>query len=673
MLPDLDLLRRIEVLREQIDGHNYLYHVLDAPTVSDDEYDALMRELLELEGRYPELVVSQSPTQRVGAPPADGFPQLTHRAPMLSLANVFSASEFQAWYTKMISRASRQDLAMTCELKIDGIAVSLSYYDGQLVQGATRGDGLRGEEVTNNLRTLDSIPLRLRGKLPGVLEVRGEVYIPRSSFRLLNEMRVADGLPPYANPRNAGAGSVRQLDPQVTATRPLEIFAYGIGYATEEIEVPSTQSGILKWLHELGFKTNPHNWRCASTNEVIEYYHWWLERRQELDYQTDGVVVKVEDRSCWDALGVVGREPRWAVAYKWPAQQVVTRLLEIRINVGRTGSLNPYAVLEPVQVSGVTVRQATLHNGDYIRRKDLRLGDWVVVERSGEVIPQVVRVLDQHRQAGTREFVMPTRCPRCDSEVIRSDGEVKVRCPNASCPAQFLERLSHFAQTLEIEGLGDQWSRVLIDNGLVKDLADVYALDEKGLIALERMGRALSAKLLDQIGKSKDCALGRLVCALAISHVGAEVAELLTGRFGSMDRLCAATKEELMEIPGIGPRIAETVTAFFSAPQNRMLIEKLRAAGVNMQDDHRATVALLDHLPLSGVGFCLTGVLESMSRSQGEARVKALGGATTGSITRKTTYLVIGTSPGSKKLAQAQQNGTTLLSEDQFLDLIGRE
>ncbi|GBD11786.1 DNA ligase [bacterium HR23] len=667
---DPKILERVEWLRKEIHYHNYRYYVLDSPVISDAEYDALMRELRDLEARYPELITPDSPTQRVGAPPAEGFAEVEHRQPMLSLANAFNEEEFLAWYQRVRRLLEGETFAMTCELKVDGLAVSLTYENGVLTRGATRGDGYRGEDVTNNLKTVKSIPLRLLKPAAAFMEVRGEVYMSKDAFDRLNQERAREGQPLFANPRNAAAGSVRQLDSSITARRRLDIWVYGIG-AIEGGEHPPTQWETLQWLRELGFRTNPNTRRVATPQEAIDYYREWREKHHDLPYETDGVVVKVDPFALWSRLGVVGREPRWAVAYKWPATQATTRLLSIGINVGRTGRLNPYAVLEPVQVGGVTVSKATLHNEDYIKSRDIRIGDWVIVERAGEVIPQVVAPIPARRTGQEQEFRMPTTCPVCGARVVRPEGEAFAFCTNASCPAQFLERLIHFAKAMEIDGLGEQWCRAFVEAGLVRDVADLYRLTKEDLLKLERMGDKLAGNILGSIQKSKTRPLSHLLVALGIYHVGTVTAQQIAAKFRSMERLLSASVEDLLAIQGIGPETAESVVAFFQEAQNQRLIAKLREAGVRMEEGE--PVPTPAGLPLVGKVFCFTGTLASMTRSQAEARVKALGGIPTDTVTRKTTYLVVGTDPGETKLTQARKFGTALLTEEEFLALIGEK
>jgi DNA ligase (NAD+) len=500
---ETNVAQRVAELRRELNHHGYRYYVLDDPEISDAQYDALMRELRRLEEEHPELVDADSPTRRVGATPAEGFTQVPHRLPMLSLANAFNQEDLQAWYRRVKNLLDDADFPLACELKIDGLAVSLTYRNGVLVQGATRGDGYVGEDVTQNLRTVRTIPLSLLGNPPPDLEVRGEVYMPVESFRQLNRGRVERGEPPFANPRNSGAGSVRQLDSRVTASRNMQIWVYALG-DTGDHPRPDDHWAALEWLKSLGFRVNPHNRLCHTLEEVSDYYHAWLERRHDLPYEVDGIVVKVAPFAYQDALGVVGREPRWAVAFKFPAEQAVTRLLDIGVNVGRTGSLNPYAVLEPVVVSGATIRQASLHNQEDIQRKDIRIGDWVTVERAGEVIPQVVGPVVARRTGQERVFQMPKECPVCGTPVVKPAGEAMHRCPNTSCPAQFFELLKHFVSkgAMDIDGLGEKLSLALLKAGLVNDIADVYSLTELQLLGLKEKVKEIISTVQDMVWAS---------------------------------------------------------------------------------------------------------------------------------------------------------------------------
>ena len=582
-MADPPIVDRLEHLRKEIAHHSYRYYILDDPVVGDAEYDRLLRELIDLELSHPELITADSPTQRVGAAPAEGFSQAEHVVPMLSLSNAFDFQELEAWHRNRKNLLEGADFEMVCELKIDGAAVSLTYENGRLVRGATRGDGYLGEDVTQNLRTVRSIPLVLLGKAPGNLEVRGEVYMPKEAFREINEERIARGEPPYANPRNSGAGSLRQLDPRITASRNLDIYVYALGY-TEDGSMPDNQWDTLQRLKEIGFKVNPHNTLCRTLGEVEEVYRWWIEERHQLSYGVDGLVVKINPFRYQDVLGHVSREPRWAVAYKFPAEQALTRLLDIGINVGRTGSLNPFAILEPVNVSGVTVKMATLHNEEDIHRKDIRIGDWVTVERAGEVIPQVAGPVGARRTGEEVVFQMPERCPVCGTVVVKTETEAMHRCPNTACPAQFFELLKHFVSkgAMDIDGLGERWCRILIDAGLVRDVADLYSLKKESLMQLDRMGDKLATKIIVNVEISKKRPLSRVIFALGVLHVGSEMAGLLAQHYSSVDRLSAATQEELTSVPGIGPKIAASIVDYFRVERNLEVVEKLRQAGVKL-------------------------------------------------------------------------------------------
>ena len=670
--PSAEGLQRAAELREQINHHNYRYYVLDDTEISDGEYDRLMVELRRLEEDHPSLVTPESPTQRVGASPADGFDQVQHRLPMLSLGNAFNEDDLQAWYRRVKGLLDDANFDLVCELKIDGLAVSLTYQDGVLVQGATRGDGTAGEDVTQNLRTIRTIPMSLLGEPPPYLEVRGEVYLPLEDFRRLNEGRAERGEPLYANPRNTGAGSVRQLDPKVTASRNMHIWVYSLGDIGETVR-PNGHWDSLQWLNGLGFRINPENQICNNLQEAVDYYHSWMEKRHDLPYEIDGVVIKVNPFAYQDSLGVVGREPRWAIAFKFPAEQAVTRLLDIGINVGRTGSLNPYAILGPVVVSGVTVRQASLHNEEDINRKDIRIGDWVTVERAGDVIPQVVGPVLDRRTGQEQVFKMPANCPVCGTQVVKPESEAMHRCPNTSCPVQFFELLKHFVSkgAMDIDGLGGQWCNILIENSLVKDVAGLYRLDKDELLKLDRMGDKLATKIMTNIEVSKQRPLHRVLFALGIIHVGSEIAELLTQRYASLNEMAEATSEELTEIPGIGPKIAESVADYFAVPLNQQVLKDLGEAGVVLHHDIPDIQEAADDLPFSGKSFVVTGTLSGFTRREAEDRIKILGGNVSSAVTRKTDYLVAGGSPGSK-VAAAGRLGTEMLDEAAFLELMGQ-
>jgi DNA ligase (NAD+) len=666
-MADTNVTQRVANLRQELNYHNNRYYALDDPEISDASYDRLMRKLHRLEEEYPELVIRDSPTQRVGTALAKGFSQVQHPAPMLSLANAFNWEDLHSWYRRTKNQLNNAEFDLVCELKIDGLAVSLVYENGEFIRGATRGNGYIGEDVTLNLRTIHSIPVSLTS-VPFPLEVRGEVYMPIESFQHLNQERIERGEVPFANPRNSGAGSLRQLDHRVTASRNLQIWVYGLGHIGES-QRPDNQQRALEWLTTLGFRVNPNNKLCHTLEEVYDYYQNWLEQRHSLPYQVDGVVIKVAPLAYQESLGVVGREPRWAIAFKFPAEQAETRLVDIRINVGRTGSLNPYAILEPVLVSGATVKLASLHNEEDIRRKDIRIGDWVTIERAGDVIPQVVGPIINRRSGIELMFEMPKHCPVCDTPVVKPTEQAMQRCPNSTCPAQFIQLLKHFVGkgAMDIVGLGEQWCRVLIDHGLTKDVADLYYLKKEQLRKLDRMGENLATKIMNNIEASKNRRLPRVLYGLGVLHVGAKVAELLVQRYDNLDELAKADQDHLADIPGIGSKIAESVTTYFQVPKNIEVLDKLRNAGVNLHHEHQM-VSLADH-PLQGLAFVITGTLKFSTRREGEFRIKALGGTIGSSVSRKTTYLVVGNSPGSK-LDAARRIGTTVLNETAFLELL---
>jgi DNA ligase (NAD+) len=654
---------RVEELRSQIAYHDYRYYVLDSPEISDAEYDELMRELRRLEEQHPELITPDSPTQRVSGQPVEAFGIVEHRVPLLSLANAFNEEELRAWHRRAANLAENERFDMVCEPKIDGLAVALVYENGSFVQGATRGDGLRGENITQNLRTIRSLPLTVRGDgLPPRFEVRGEAYMTRRGFEQLNEERTEEGQPLFANPRNAAAGSVRQLDSRITARRPLDIFVYQLGWA--DGPTPESHWEAMQWLGSLGFKINPNMVRFHSLDEVARHCREWVERRESLDYDIDGVVVKIDDLGLQRALGFVGREPRWAVAYKFPPTQATTRLLDIGVNVGRTGRLNPYAVLEPVRVGGATVKLATLHNEDDIRRKDIRIGDTVIVQRAGEVIPQVVGPVVSRRTGRERAYRTPKKCPVCGTPVVRPEGEAMSYCPNRACPAQAFRLLTHFVSrgAMDIDGVGESLCMALLKEGLVEDPADLYFLTKDQLLKLERMADKSAQNVLDSIAGSKERPLARLVFALGIRHVGSEMAEVLAGHFGGLDALATASVEELGAIATVGPKIAESVHAWFQDDSNRRLVEKLRRAGVRLEAETAAREG-----PLSGLSFVVTGTLSRWSRNEAEGLIKSLGGAVGSSVTKKTDHLVVGEGRPGSKLHKAQEYGIPTLDEEGFV------
>ena len=666
----VDVQSTVADLRDQINRHDNLYYAKASPEISDAEYDRLMQELRSLEQVHPELITQDSPTQRVAGSPAEGFDEVTHRLPLLSLGNAFDADDLVAWHTRVADQLEVPQFDMVCELKFDGLAVSLTYENGVLARGATRGNGLIGEDVTSNLRTVRSIPLSLGSAVvPPVLEVRGEVIFPKSRFEEFNKLREAQGLPVYVNPRNTASGSLRQLDSQMTAERPLDIFVYSVGYY-ENGDMPDNQQATLDYLSGLGFKVNEHNWTFSTVREVLDWYDRWRDDFHDLDYGCDGLVVKVNRFDYQRHLGNVGREPRWAIAYKFPAEQAETVLLDVEFNVGRTGTINPYAVLKDVHVSGVTVKQATLHNEDYIRSKDLRKGDWVVVERAGEVIPQVVRSLVERRGCSDEEVHMPGKCPSCSGPIVRREGEAMSYCTNASCPAQLVRRVEHFVSrgAMDIEGLGIKQGEALIAAGLLKDVADIYTLNEhrEKLVEMERMADKSVSNLLAAIKKSRDQSLTRVLVALGIPFVGGEVAGVLARHSRSMGKIRQASQDDLVAINTIGPKIAASVFDYFRQQSNADVVDKLQQADVNMTEEVAPTSG---ENRLEGLRFVVTGRLTNYSRSEIQDRIKDLGGAVSASFSKRTNYLVAGEGGGSK-LAEAEKSEVVVLTEDQFEQLV---
>jgi len=668
---------RVEELRSLISYHDYRYYVLDSPETSDAAYDDLMRELRSLEERYPQLITPDSPTQRVSGQPVAAFGIVEHRVPLLSLANAFSEEELRAWHRRVSGLAGSDDFALVCEPKMDGLAVALVYEDGLFAQCATRGDGRRGENITENLRTIRSVSLRLGKGAPPRFEVRGEVYMTKQGFERLNEERVGEGQPLFANPRNAAAGSVRQLDARISARRPLDIFVYQLGWL-EGRSPPPTQWETLEWLGSLGFRTNPNNARMPGIDDAIALCREWAGRRDSLPYEIDGIVVKMDDLALQERLGVVGREPRWAIAYKFPPIQATTKLIDIGINVGRTGSLNPYAILEPVRVGGATVKLATLHNEDDIHRKDIRIGDTVIVQRAGDVIPQVVGPVLSLRTGKERVYRTPEKCPVCSAPVRRLEGEAMSYCTNTACPAQAERLLEHFVSrgAMDIEGIGESLAAVLLANRLVADPGDIYGLTADQLAELmlpgdghpRRLGEKTAEKIVDQTERSKQRPLSRVVFALGIRHVGGEMADRLAEHFGSIDAMAAASVEELEAVPTVGPKIAQSVRAYFDDEDNRRIVEKLRRAGVRLAEE---SAGGRKEGPLHGLTIVVTGTLSTLTREEAEERIRELGGSAVASVSRKTDYVVVGESPGSKA-QRAQELGTKVVSEEEFLALLER-
>jgi DNA ligase (NAD+) len=616
----------------------------------------------------------------VGAAPVEAFGVVEHPLPLLSLANAFSREELVAWYQRVSRLLGGEKFDLVCEHKIDGLAVALTYTDGRLTTGATRGDGIRGEDITQNLRTIHSIPLSVPKEAPPRFEVRGEVFLPRAGFEKLNRERAAEGQSLFANPRNAAAGSVRQLDSHITAKRPLDIFIYMLGWA-EGKATPSTHWETLDYLKSLGFKLNPNNRLIDRIEQAEEFHQEWEEKRGSLPYEADGIAVKINQLDLQERLGDVGREPRWSIAYKFAAIEGTTKLRDIGISVGRTGTLNPYAILEPVAVGGVTIKQAALHNEDDIRRKDIRIGDTIVIRRAGEVIPEVVEPIKSKRSGKEKEFRLLDKvydkekrrpaCPVCGAEVFRPEGEVMYYCSNASCPAQVQQRIELFVSrgAMDIRGIGESQSAMLLREGLVKDVADLYYLKDKRerLINIERLAEKSVDNILAAIEKSKERPLARLIFALGIRHVGSETAEILASRFHSLKALAEASKDELMETEAIGPKIADSIVAFFHEEANQNIIRRLKEAGVRLEEEVKK-----EELPLADKEFVVTGKLSAFSRQEAEARIKELGGTAKDNVTRKTNYLVVGADPGGNKLTRAQELGTRQINEEEFLRLLGQ-
>jgi DNA ligase (NAD+) len=657
--------KRITEISSLLNHYGYEYYVLDKPSVPDAEYDKLMHELLELEEKFPQLKTADSPSLRVGGTVLDLFEKVEHRTPMLSLGNAFNEQDLRD-FDRRIRQAVGDDISYVCELKIDGLAVSLRYEDGLFAQGATRGDGTIGEDITANIKTIKSVPLRLRENVS--LEVRGEAYMPKRSFEALNQTREERGEELFANPRNAAAGSLRQLDPKIAASRRLDVFLYGIGNISESSGIESHSEG-LDYLDRLGFKTNHERNKCASVDEVIEYVNSWVEKRPHLPYEIDGIVIKVDSYTHQAALGTTAKSPRWAIAYKFPAEEVVTTLLDIELSVGRTGVITPTAILEPVKVAGTTVQRASLHNEDLIREKDIKLGDKVVIKKAGDIIPEVVNVLADQRTGEEVEFHMPTHCPECESELVRFEGEVALRCINPKCPAQLREGLIHFVSrvAMNIEGLGEKVISQLFAEKLIADVADIYKLTREQLLALERMGEKSATNLIKAIEISKDNSLEKLLFGLGIRHVGAKAAKTLAQQFGTMDKLAAATKEDLIAVNEIGDKMADSIVAFFEKEEAVELINELIAAGVNMEyKGSRPVSAENSDSIFAGKTVVLTGKLERLSRNEAKDKIEALGGNVAGSVSKKTHLVIAGVEAGSK-LTKAQELGIEVWDEEKLL------
>ncbi len=659
--------QEIDELRRLLHYHSHRYYVLDAPEIEDAEFDRLYQRLVKLEQDHPELITPDSPTQRVGGTPAEGFERVAHSVPMLSLSNAFSAEDLLAFDTRVRNGLPDDSLEYVVELKIDGLAINLVYESGRLLRAATRGDGTEGEDVTSNVRTIRAVPLVLNGQVPPVMEVRGEAYMPRPAFDRLNDERLEAGEPLLANPRNAAAGSLRQLDSRVTASRTLDIFVYGMG-AREEIAV-TTHEQTLQFLQELGFKVNPHYRVCKTISEVIAYCQSWAEKRVDLPYDIDGLVIKVNSLAGQRQLGSTAKDPRWAIAFKFPAEQATTIVEDIVVRVGRTGVLTPTAVLRPVRLAGSTVSRATLHNEDFIKEKGICIGDTVIIHKAGEIIPEVISVVESRRTGAEKSFVMPATCPECGSMVLRIPGESAHKCINSACPALLREGLIHFVSrdAMNIDGLGQAVVTSLVDSGLVADAADLYTLTAEQVLNLERMGPKSAQNLIEAIAASKQAGLARLLFGLGIRFVGAKAAATLARHFGDIDLLAKASADELTALDEIGPRIAESVVEYFARPEAERLIAKLTAAGVKLTEEIRRTTGIL---PLTGKTFVLTGTLPTLTRNDAAELIESQGGKVTSSVSKKTDYVVAGEEAGSK-LDKAQKLSITVLNEAELMALLG--
>jgi DNA ligase (NAD+) len=655
---------RMRELVDEISHHDTKYFVEDNPEVSDYEYDMLVKELRTLEAEHPDMILPDSPTQRISGKPLDEFPQVEHKVAMLSLGNSYSPDELREFDARVRKWLDGEKVEYIVELKIDGLGIALVYKDGMLVRGATRGDGRVGEDVTTNIKTIRSIPLRLKaGSLLRNVEVRGEVYMPTDGLRRLNKEREAKGEPLFANPRNAAAGSIRQLDPRMAATRPLEAYFYTLSYS--EGQIPETHEKALEAMRGAGLRVSPHTTKHASIEKVLEHIAAWETKRDSLDYEIDGIVVKVNSLAQQAKLGYTAKEPRWAIAYKYPPKQMTTRLLDIQVQVGRTGALTPVAILEPVGVGGVTVTHATLHNEDEVRRKGLKIGDFVLVERAGEVIPQVVKPIVDRRTGDENEFLMPQTCPVCGSKAVREEDEAVRRCVNASCPAQIKERLIHYCSrtAMDIEGVGPSLVDQLVEKGMVRDASDLYRLTKDDLLRLDGIADKSSQNILDAIRASVDRDFANVLYALGIRHVGRTTADVLADAIRSMDRLESASVEELSRIEGIGQVVGSAIRSFFDDPRNRKLVQSLAKAGLRMESTKKAGG------PLSGKVFLFTGELESMSRADAQEAVEALGGRVASNVTKVVDFVVVGRDPGSKA-GKAKSMKKAILEEKAFLDMV---
>ncbi len=662
----VDYIERLEELKKLIREHDYNYYVLDDPQISDYAYDLLMQELLEIENAHPELITADSPSQRVGGKAVDEFPSFTHRTPLLSLGNSYGEEDLREFDRRVKNDLGLDKVEYAVEYKIDGLSIALSYQNGILVTGATRGDGYVGEDVTNNIKTVKNIPLKLR--LPAeIMEARGEVYLPRASFERLNKIREENGEPLLANPRNAAAGSIRQLDPKIAAERDLRAIIYNILYL-EGAEMPPTQSECLNYLKEQGF-TASVPLVSDDIDEIVEYCKSQGEKRHELDYDIDGMVIKVNSLVYQERLGFRAKNPRWAIAYKFPPEQVKTKLEDILVQVGRTGVVTPVAQLTPVSVAGSVVSRATLHNEDYIKQKDIKIGDTVIIEKAGEVIPAVVEVDKSKRNGSEREFVFPENCPECGTPLVRLEGEAAIRCPNnIHCPAQVREGIIHFVSRdgMNVDGLGPAVINQLYHAQLIKDAADLYYLTKEQLLSLERMGEKSADNLLKSLEKSKNCSLAALIFSLGIPLVGLTVAKTLAKTFGSIDKLSKTPYEELVAIDAIGAKIAQSVTDYFTAERNQEFLKRLKLAGIKMEEESQE---IAKNEAFAGKTFVLTGTLSTMERKAAQEKIESLGGKAASSVSKKTDYVVVGENAGSK-LNKALELGITVLSEEEFLNML---
>ncbi len=669
----IDPRTRVAELRALIERHTELYYVQNQPEISDAEFDALMLELAALERDHPDLRSPDSPTQRVGGRPAGMFETHAHLQPMLSLENAYNEDELRAFHARLcrgLSQPEDAPIPYVAELKIDGVSLAATYEAGRLVRGVTRGDGVQGEDVTANVRVIEGLPQRLTGQVPKGMEIRGEVYFPRATFDRINEEREAEGAVPFANPRNAAAGALRTLDQALVAKRGLRVYAYQVVVPDGDPSPAPTHGETLERLAEWGCAVESHWERCAGVAALLDYCHRWQDERRNLPFETDGVVIKLDDVAARAALGATAKSPRWAVAFKFPTEQATTRLIRIDVNVGRTGAVTPFAVLEPVRLGGTTVQLATLHNEQEVARRDIRDGDLVKVEKGGEIIPKVIGPVLDARPADSKPWQMPTTCPFCQSALVKPEGEVIWRCENISCPARIRRGLEHFAsrRAMNIEGLGESLVDQLVRTGLIKDYADLYSLDAQTLAGLERMGKKSAANLVTEIDKSRQAELWRLLHGVGIRHVGEGGARALAKTFRSMDALQQASVEALATVPDVGDVVARSVRAFLDEPRNVALFDKMRAAGVRMVDDTPAE-APAGPGPLTGKTYVITGTLESMSREAATAELEALGAKVAGSISRKTSGLIAGHEAGSK-LDKARAAGVPVLDEAAFLALI---